>query len=311
MMYQIQMLTLLFGVTRISATRRKTAGGWGTQTTDAGFSDTYINVDDLYYTHGDRNSGGKSKFRDGFLDLLFKKNDETQEYTLYTFRPTGTQHPVTMYNTIMDLLIGNPDLGVNEGILQRLITIGKTPLTVDQEELREALKATIDALKTSYDCTPEVVPGENIRSQGGIRGRMYSNNNRSLYVLQTVRTMFPRTTMMVPCRMIATMSGVHRASTINHINRMDRGGNPGMGVRFGYLDHQPAERRADINAIFTKDTADKESGFSVRRINADALRHHVYDKVDKVTKAKLMGRTTGGRFGRGKGKGKGKSRCAW
>jgi len=140
---------------------------------------TFCEVNDLYYTHG--NSEIESAFPDQ-LSVQFREG-----------RLPGLKREVrpTIYDTVFALLFGNADQ--SNGMIQRLEAKKKTIHNVTSDDLQDALFQTMSSFKelAGWSSIPEVVTED---------GRLYSNNNRSLYVLQAIQLVFCRRNRTIPLR---------------------------------------------------------------------------------------------------------------
>lgn len=158
----------------------------------------FINVSDLYYTHA------QVKISDGVME-------GTVSLQFQSGKTSDGKHRVTIYDTIFALLFGDADQGVDQGIIQRLVVGRKTPLTrlnVGQQELQDALAATLNEFSWGPDFIPDVV------------GKQLSDNNRTLYVLQTIKKVFPYTEMMVPYKAVDELTFPHKRSSICDCDHM-------------------------------------------------------------------------------------------
>lgn len=168
-------------------------------------------------------------------------------------------YPITIYDTVFNLLFGDARQGVEQGIVQRLAEAGKTRYNVEQQELQAALVATM----SEFSWGEEFIPG--------VVGH-FSNNNRSLYVFQTIKKVFPKTTMMIPYKRTwnGQLSGVHRESKIRDSDR--------MAVQFPGFRKQQGDERADrIMAVFKQDQQT-----SRWRLNTKAFLGQVKEKMTEL-----------------------------
>lgn len=156
----------------------------------------FINVSDIYYTHGDG-----SPERAATVSLSFQDGE-----TVHGELPT-------IYDSVMALLVG--DHNVHQGIIQRLDANGVTMRTVTSKQLSQALYDTqVDFRRYGWDLIPDVIIYKN-----GRVNRFYSNNNRSLYCLQTIQKFF-RKTLTVAYNKIQRKSLQHEWSNINDCQEM-------------------------------------------------------------------------------------------
>lgn len=155
-----------------------------------------IPVDQLYYTHGDSGRTGGSPT----LSLSFTKG-----------RNRHGQR-VTLYDSILALLVGDDQ--VKKGIIHRLLDQELTHSTVTAKAVSDALWETQKAFKKTekWDGVPEVVRHE---------GQMYSNSNRSLFVLQAIDRLFGLpSSIEVRCTRRDRIAGVHEYSRVQNCEDM-------------------------------------------------------------------------------------------
>merc|ERR1711964_731961 len=108
------------------------------------------------------------------------------------------------------------------------------------EELQDALAATMKEFSWGPGFIPAVVKYRDDE-------RHFGNNNRSLYVFQTIKKVFPNTTMMIPYKQQRNLSKVHRRSSIQDCD--------GMAVQFpGFRRQQGDERTEQIMSLFKQDS---------------------------------------------------------
>lgn len=158
---------------------------------------TIIPVDELYYTHGDTGRTGTG----------------CPTVSLH-FSPPGVNrygNRVTIYDSILALLVG--DDKVEKGIIQRLVERDITASKVTPDALSNALwetqKAFLEA--ENWDGVPDVVLH---------KGRMYSNSNRRLYVLQAISKLFSCQPFKVRCISVNRKSECHEYSNIRDCAKM-------------------------------------------------------------------------------------------
>merc|ERR1711964_665500 len=159
-----------------------------------------IPVSSLYYSHGPRAEGADVQKNGNVPDMITLDFQEGRT-------PEG-QIP-TLYDTAFALLVGNAEQP--RGILQRLVANGFTKGNITSKALQEALGETNNDFRSNagWGCVLEVV---------NIAGRNYSNNNRSLYVMQMIQLVFPGVDLYAPCQRRTRLSDIHAVSDVNSVD---------------------------------------------------------------------------------------------
>lgn len=190
----------------------------------------YLPVSELYYSHGE-NPRSPVGVPPDQVSVQFQDGRT----------PEGAVP--TIYDTVFALLRGNSQMP--NGMLQRLLKDELNVHTVRQEELRLALEETMRAFKevAKWDCALEVVK---------LGGRVYSNNNRSLYVLQTIKRLFPKTQLLVRCREIARMSSCHGITEARECDDMTVTFPPGFQKHPSYKKNLQMFRNGKLSREFSE-----------------------------------------------------------
>jgi len=170
----------------------------------------FADVSEMYYTHGYH-----PKVR-GFdrLQIQFR-NGSLPRYETIT---------PTIYDTVFALLFGNEQQP--EGLLQRLSADGHTIYDVKPITLQKALYDTMAAFKkhAGWAGIPEVVTHFIRNENGEMERRLFSNNNRSLYVLQCAAKVFDhdsgRIPLIVPYIPRGEISRIHAYSDAHSPDQM-------------------------------------------------------------------------------------------
>lgn len=169
----------------------------------------FADVDEMYYTHGyhpqvrgfDRL---QIQFRNGSLP--------------------GYEITPTIYDTVFALLFGNEQQP--EGLLQRISAAGHTIYDVKASVLQKALYETMAAFKkhAGWAGMPEVVTHSVRNVNGEKERRLFSNNNRSLYVLQCIAKVFDHDgapiPLIVPYTSRDKISSIHAYSEAHSPDQM-------------------------------------------------------------------------------------------
>lgn len=165
----------------------------------------FIEVRKLYYSHGQRARGRDQKQRKLIDALCVQFRKGVLPGYKRKIKPT-------IYDTVYALLFGN-QLNPKGGLLHKIAASEYNIDNVPEKDLQRMLYETMagfKALKDGWSGIPEVVEHGH-----GRRRRFYSNNNRSLYVLQCIQRVFGDKKLKIPYIPRNCLSDCHGFTNVN------------------------------------------------------------------------------------------------